>query len=168
MAAGRRISVSFRDARGQVASSRYYLQGVDAASLAGADNAIQSALAACTLAHVYGTSINHSPEAVVYGGTTGGYDSVEDKLVLVFQTADGSTHRYSCPSPKFSDFEADGESAAVGDTNVSSLIGAIIANVTSRSGEAMSVSLGGYRHRSRTIRRFNVIVKNPTLTGEGL
>lgn len=168
MASGRHLAISFRDARGKVGRSNYYIGGVDIAALGAADNALQAAVAALTLAHVYGTSINHNSEAVIYGGSSGGYPDVEDKLVMVFQTADGSLHRYATPAPKFSDLENDGETAAVGATDVANYIAAVLGNVTSRSGEQMTVCLGGYRRRSATIRRFNVITRNPMLSGEGL
>lgn len=163
MANGAPFSLSFRDAKNQVASLRGYQDSP-------ADVATNTVIflpnfQAVSNAHVtWPGGVATAPVA----GTAAVYGNVEDKAVFVFQDAAGSLHKYQVPAPIAAIFQADGETIDYANAAVGTLVTAFLSNFVTREGIALSASVGGYRRRSPAQRRFSIRTRNPALTGQGL
>jgi hypothetical protein len=136
-----RASVLLRDNGGNIA--KIFLQVAIAASDpgSGAVHALQLALQALTLAT--------SPRAET-GGTAGpsgtvpgasDYGSVEDRAVLTFAAADGSTMQFDIPGPG-AIFKSDNITVDPANTDVAALITWIQANTVSKYNQALTFVKG--------------------------
>lgn len=164
-------SITFRDAKGQTATTSFYVAGADQAAAAVTAATIVAAAAALSNAAVQtvkGPS-NQSPRDLIYG-TNAEHQDIEDKAVFVFETSAGSVHRYSIPAPKASVFLADGETVDFTGADVATYVTAMLAGglVLSRDNGPLAIAVGGGISRTKTRRKFSVITRNPTLSGQGL
>lgn len=105
---------------------------------------------------------------VTYGGA-GQFQDAEDKMILTFKDPQGYLHRFAIAAPKSAGFLADLETVDSSQTDVSNLIGDFTTFVYGRNTDTSPLAyVGGTRRRVKQRRRFNIITKNPTLTGPGL
>ena len=158
-------TATLRDAKNQVSVAKWYATGVGVAFLAAA-NALAVAIDTASNCHL-DNSTGNPPLAPVAGGTSGNWIDVEDKGVVVIQTASGALHRFEVPAPVDGFFLPDGETmdgAGVGQDYGD----VIIANAVTKDGVAFVSVVGGYRDRVRTQRKFNIRTRTPQLTGQGL
>jgi hypothetical protein len=123
-------------------------------------------LAAASNAHCYSITYSNGPDRTY--GTAANYLDVEDKMEMVFVDVNGNLHRYQVPAPLTTDFLADQETMNGADTNVS----AIITDLQTfgygvLTDTAPLVIISGIRKRKRFQRKFNILTKNPALTGPG-
>jgi hypothetical protein len=166
MAAGIPVSYTFRDDKMQTAVVRLYMSGADTPSAATLSALNMLPLFQAVSNATVTTGRDHATANVA--GVDALYESVEDKMVLVFQTAFGALHRYKIPAPKATCFLADGETVDYTNADVAALVAQFVAQASSRDGDNLSASVGGYRQRVKTQRKFNVFTRNPTLSGQGL
>lgn len=165
MANGLRQVDTWRDSKGRTATMRYYVAstGTQITQAVAASN-VNNAFQPCSNAHtqtVHGPSNN--PAGPVGYGTTADFPSVEDKAVLTFSAADGSLHRYKLPAPKIAIFEVDTVTVDAAQADIAGAITAVIANVVTASGAAITSYVGGTRSRVKLQRRLNIFVKVPEL-----
>lgn len=159
-------TLTWRDSKGFTATSSFYVGGATVANEATAAEAIATAMAAITNAHLqiakgpYG----FSPTEVIYG-TNAAFPTVEDKAIFTFQTSTGGIHRYQVPCPLGSIFLADGETVDATNTLVTAFTSAITSNALTASGEGVTFGGFGTRIRRKQRRRANIFTKDPTLTG---
>lgn len=156
-----RGSLTFRDAKMQTSTMRFPIDG----SLRSANLAALAA-AAATISNAT-VRYQGQPLARPVAGAAAVYQTVEDKAVFVFTDAAGGVHRFRLPAPKAAVFQADGETIDFSNADVATWVAAVIANAIPIGGGAF-VSVGGYRQRTATQRRFNVYTRNPAETGQGL
>lgn len=71
------------------------------------------------------------------------YASVKDGAALVFQTASGALVRITVPAPDSGIFMADNET--VDPATIAALIAAVIADVVTADGIAVTAFVAGYR-----------------------
>lgn len=164
-------TVTYRDDKGQTSTVRFFVVAnatqALAATAAAALIALMTPLTNAAVQAVRGPS-NLSPVGVVYG-TNAEFENVEDKAEFTYETAAGSIHRYQIPAPKASIFLADGETIDYTNSDVAAFDAAVKnGNYGSRDGTPITLSIGGSRKRVKIQRKFNVITRNPTLTGQGL
>lgn len=160
-----KFGYAFRDAKGQVGKMTVIIGDATNSAVLVDATTLFTALSAVSNANVRETI---SPDSVITYGGAGQFQSVEDKMQLVFQGPTGRIHRYQVPAPKASGFLADLETVNSADTNVASLLTAFTTFVYGRDTDtAPLVYVGGIRLRRRFIRRFNIITKNPAETGPG-
>jgi hypothetical protein len=173
------ISFSFRDAKGQTSSMRFYLYNGGTAS---AGQAAQTALLNALDGTGPSTQVITNAALESYRGLTGGvgrlayganaeYPAITDKAQLTFQDAKGRLHNWLLPAPNLSIFEADGDT--VNPANISDLIAAIVSTggagnafVAGKDGALSFIAnyIAGVRLRKRTRYRVHKTVLTPSLT----
>lgn len=160
------FSYTLRDSKNQVAVQRLYADtDIEGSSLAAAAAAVAAAAAAASNGHLDGYTGAAATAPVA--GTAATYNDVEDKCVVVLQTASGALHHFEIPAPKASCFLDDQETLK-GDGPGQAYGSAIIAHCATRDGISFASVVGGNRARVKLQRRFNVRTRNPALTGQGL
>jgi len=114
-------------------------------------------------------------------GAASTYLDVADKAVFVFQDSVGTLHKYQVPNPKSTIFLADQETIDFTVTAVKQFVADMTHAtfsgtaptvsstnpVVSRSAVPLASSVGGYRRRGKTPRKFNIFTRNPALSGQG-
>lgn len=178
-------SFTFYDAKQQRAGMRMYTNAATNALETSDMAAISTDLGALSnTSLVAGTSVRSngpatSNAAPVTPGSTSNYQDVADKAVFVFQDTSGALHKYQVPCPKSTIFLADQETidftnAAVKQfvadmtaTTFSGTAATTSAATTSRNAVALVASVGGYRRRGKSPRKFNIYTRNSILTGGG-
>lgn len=167
-------SVTYRDAKGDTATVRFYiledtaLPG-EAGTIAGNVIAAISALSNAVEIRRTGPS-SQILDPFQYGATANYQDAV-DKLRFTWLDAAGAPHRMDIPAPKDTAFLADQETAS--GTALANLITAMSAvsaggaKVVSRDGSAFGHSLGGLRARRRFRRKLTLYSKSPNLDEPG-
>lgn len=169
MAGGQLQTVVWRDAKGNTATTRYYVaSGGTLTTQNTAALAIYNAMVPLTNASaqaLHGPA--NAPATEVIYGTNAEFPTVEDKVVFTFQSANGSIHRYQIPAPKSSIFLADGETVDPANTDVVAYTSAVVANAFSRDDIAVTFGGFGIRKRVKLRRKLTIFTKDPTLTGPG-
>jgi len=164
-----RQTVTFRDDKGQTATTRFFVTAADEDTANPLAQDIVDAMAALTNASLDSASGAYTrPPAPHTYGANAQYERIEDKAVLVYQTEAGQLHRYRIPAPKIAIFLADGETVDTGNADVGTLNDAMLAAACSGDGVAIDTFIGGVLGRSKMQRRYNIFTKNPALTGPGL
>jgi len=167
MAGGIPFSFTFRDSKNQTASIHFYTASTQ--TTAQVETQIANMLTVTAALSNATTTRNQGAAAVApVAGTAAQFDDVEDKAVLVFQTAAGALHRYSIAAPKATIFQADKETVDYSNTDVAAFVTQLLTGTTSRDGNTVTASVGGTRKRVKAQRRFNIRTRNPALTGQGL
>ena len=163
---------SFRDRKGMTSTVTFY---TSQAGLLAADTAMQAIFTdiqplSCALLYKAKGPTNTPPNAVAYPPAVAGepYIDVEDKMVLTATTAAGSLHRWQIPAPLRAGFLGDDRTVDFTNGAVSAFVAAVVANCCDRNGIAITAFLGGFRASRPQHRRFNIITRNPTLSGQGL
>lgn len=160
-----RCSATLRDAKNQTSVVRWYASG--AVDEFGANAAITAALidaaSNCSMDGFTGSP----PVAPVAGSSSGKWIDVEDKGVVVIQTASGAIHKIEVPAPVDGFFLPDGETMNGAGPGQALGLNYIALNTT-RDGIGFASVVGGYRARVKLQRRFNVRTRDPQLTGQGL
>jgi hypothetical protein len=169
-------TMGWRDAKGQTSSTRWFVGGDGPApvDLITQDLAITVALpplSNCAVQSVHGLVENQATKPTY--GAAAEFDDVEDKAVFTFSTDSGSFHRVSVPAPKAAIFLADKETVDPANGLVATFVAAITgisttAYTSDRNGVRITTFVGGQRIRRRTQRKYNIITKNPALSGPGL
>lgn len=99
-------------------------------------------------------------------GSTDEYQSVNDKLTVVFTTGDGGAHRYQVPAPKAALFLADSETADPGNADLAAFYGIVLANaVCGREGDVLTRFVGGQLNHRKRAKRIGTYVFRPDLSG---
>lgn len=177
MAGGLSETVSYRDARGQLGRTSFFLdsrntpiEGYTAQFIANDISALSNA--AFQSAKGPWTS---DAAAVVYG-TTEEFPDVEDKAILTFSTATGALHKISVPAPVSTMFYVDGETVDIEDPAVQQLVADVTFTtymgtppttgvayaLVSRDGNPLTMFIGGQRVRRRFQRKLTIYTKDPT------
>lgn len=165
MATALRQSTVWRDVKGNTAAVRYYVASSGTpASQQTAANAVAAAIIPVTNAALQSASglLTSVAGPVVYG-TAAQFATVEDKAVLTFSAADGTLHRYKIPAPKIDIFEVDQETVDNSQTDLAALVTAILANVHTADGAALTLFIAGVRTRVKNRRKLNIFLKVPEL-----
>lgn len=168
-------TVTFRDAKGQTATVRYFITSAAglAANLASASNTIIIALAALSNAAFQGAHgpENSNPLPVTYGASGADYQEVQMKAQLSFSSATGAIHRYLVPAPLVTIFKADRQTVDPANTALAAFTSAFLATysagdtrVTDRDGNAITVYLGGLYKARRVSKIRGIPVRDSTLT----
>lgn len=165
---------TYRDSRGDTATVRMFSHDqVDSPATAFTwGEGVRVALDAMTNASFQSAHGPYevNPTMVTYG-LTSEYETVEDKAVLTYTTADGSLHRYRVPAPKLAIFEPDAETVNPDNALVVALNGALIVaesqTLSARDGVLLAQFVGGQRERVKLIRRETIFRKGVTLVIPG-
>lgn len=163
-------SWTFRDDKGQTATTRMFIKaGADAVAQEASAVAVKNALIGLSNAAIQSATGPDTEQSIarVYGANAD-FETVEDKAVFVYETAAGSIHKYQVPAPKAAIFLSDGETIDFTNALVIAYNTAVLAAACDRNGVLVTISVGGYRDKRKLKTRFNVITRNPTLTGQGL
>ncbi len=131
---------SFRDFTGQVESTSMFVSTAVLATLATDLAALSNAA----------QNQRRGPSTTADTGAAGAnatYPNVEDKAVLVFKGAGGSTHRYSVPAPKAAIFLTDGETVDPANGLVMAVVADILADAVDAGGAALVSFSRGFRRR---------------------
>jgi hypothetical protein len=164
-ALGDHFSFTFRDAKGQTSRMRFLIGDATQTAVITNYTTIAGHLVSASNGNVSSPFSAVSP--LVYG-TNAQYPDVEDKAVIVFADPAGALHRFQLPAPVSACFTTDGETVAN-----SGAMGAVITDISTFvygrvTDTAPLVYIGGMRARRKMQRRFNIITKNPALSGPGL
>jgi len=165
MANGLLESITWRDVKGNTATTRFYLADTGTAiTQAAAGQAILNAMLALSNA-AFQTArgpLTNVARQVVYG-TAAQFLSVEDKATFTFSAADGSIHRIKVPAPKIALFEVDQETIDNSQSDVATFITAFLANAVTAAGAALITNPGGIRQRTKLKRKLSVWTLVPEL-----
>lgn len=158
--------LTWRDAKGNTARTKFYVNGTTLTADDTAARAVFNAMTPISNAHLQAAvgAATISPTEVIYG-TNADFPSIEDKAVFTFQTAAGAIHRLSVPAPISSIFLADGETVDQTNTAVVTFTSAVVANCVSQGDQAIAFGGFGIRKRVKNRRKLNMFIKDPTLTG---
>lgn len=159
------VFATFRDAKNQTATNHFFASGaVD-----------EFAANALTIANLIDAASNASLDSATglpaaappVTASAGKYSDIEDKCVVVLQTAAGSIHKVMIPAPVDACFLADNET--MDGAGPGQAVGTgMIASCTTRDGTSFAAVVGGYRARVAEQRKYNIRTRNPALTGAGL
>lgn len=156
-------SYVFRDAKGNTSRMKMILGAADNAVNTVNANVLKAHLAAISNAHVDDANDAAPINKRIYG-TSGEYDTVEDKAVLTFTDDIGNLHRYQVPAPKAAIFSADQETVNPANAAVASVITDMSTFAYGNYNSASPlVYIGGVRLRRRMQRKVNIFIKDPTL-----
>lgn len=159
-------SYTFRDYKGQIAVMKVIIGGASLSAVTTTQASFKSLLAAVTNAAV---RLPSQENRTIAYGSSGTYQDVEDKAVLTYADPLGYLHRFQIAAPKSAGFLADGETVDITETNMAALNAVMVASMYGRTSDtAPLVYIGGVRVRRRTQRKYNIITKNPAVTGPGL
>lgn len=171
-----RNTVVTRDAKGNVAYFRYYID-YSAGTLASAQAfslSVNNAFSALSNGAQQATwGLDNKYGVAQYGAhaSGGAYESVIEKAVLVFQDAAGQLHRFEVPAPKIAIFKADKVTVDPANGLVVTFIGlmasgtfGVSATVVSRQDIPLANFMGGVFRGRKLRRRLNILVLEPDLT----
>lgn len=181
MAVGLPQSYSYRDAKGNTASIRLYLDSSATVAQAwqNGDNLQVDFNQLTNGAPMQAKGpFTSNPHSTTYGNTTN-FQNIEDKAVFVFTDAEGSIHRYMIPAPLETIFDNDSETLLITNAHVQQLVSDMLnaaygaatpttgntKAVVGRNGTPLTYFAGGFRLRKRLHRRANIYTLNPSLTG---
>ncbi len=175
----RRVTLSFRDAKGFIGRTTFYVgadstSGTYQADLITQANAVQNAIEALTNAALQSNSFDANPITLTYGGT-GVYQAEFMKAVMQFSNDDGQIFRFKIPAPKAAIFDSDGVTVLNDGTQadvvayVAAMKGATNTAVPcSKTGLPFTHFEGGLLRIGKQQRRFNERIKSSHLVaGEG-
>lgn len=169
-------TVTFRDAKGQTATFKYYVTSLTAAvaNLATAATAINNALVALSNAAEQSARgpVNTGQLPLTYGASAAQYQDVPQKAVLTFASATGALHRYQVPSPKLVIFKADQQTVDPGQALLAAFKNAFVATyaagdafASSKDGNQIVSYIGGvYRASKGPRRRLGITVLDSSQT----
>jgi hypothetical protein len=163
-------TASFRDAKGQTATVKFFVHAADEPTALTDAQAIVTALAdaALTNAALQNAKGAYTTQPTVNTyGTNAVYETIEDKAMLTFETASGAIHRYQVPAPVAAIFLADDETVDPANAKVTALTAAMIGKACSEDGVLIASYIGGIRIRKKLKRKFNIFTLNPAETGPG-
>lgn len=181
---GQSQTVTFRDSKRYTTSVRFYVRNSGALTVAqlevNASNIVVDMAALSNAALQSAQGPYTTAATAVVQGAQATYESAEDKLALTFSTAAGALHTYQIPAPAAAFFLNDGETVDTGNASVRQLIADMLdatymtvtpttgqtAGAGSRSGEALTVFIGGIRKRRKNQRKQSIFSLSPT-GGEG-
>jgi len=168
------LRISWRDAKGNIAKSKFYIDYAATSRDNGAahEATLLTALKALSNAAVQNVNGLDSQYGVAQYGlhAPSDYQNVEQKAVMVFQDAAGQLHRFMIPAPKVGIFLADRQTV---DPTVATVITFITqmtvvdvngVYVATRQDIPLSNFMGGYFAAKKLQRRGNVLVLTPSLT----
>jgi hypothetical protein len=165
MANGKLQVDTYRDIKGFTAGMRYHVASggtaitQQTAAIAVATAAVACSNAALEIAHGPNTS-NAQPPVF---GTAAQYIGVHMKAVYTFRAADGTLHRFQIPAPHIAIFEVDQQTVDAAQADSAAFITAVLANVVTANGSALTSFAGGqYRSRPQS-RKLNINIKVPEL-----
>jgi hypothetical protein len=146
-----RASIILRDNAGNIAKTLVLIASALIDPGGSAVTAIQAALQALTKA--VSPRASTSSEATVSGGSTGTghYSAIEDRMILTFAAADGSTQLVEVPGPIDAAFVLGTDRVDATNTHVAALIGVIEASV-SKFNQALTY-VDGIRSRKKQMKR---------------
>jgi hypothetical protein len=167
---------TFRDAKGNTASMRFWLN--DAASVVNPPvvnaqdlaSTLRTALVAASNAAYQASSGPLSEHGTAaYGATGAQYQDVPMKGTFVFQDTAGRLHRYALPAPKIALFKADQQTIDPANALVIAVKTALLATqdgtfFCSPDGTALHDFMGGVWQGRKIRRKLNILVLDPTLT----
>lgn len=168
---------TYRDDRGQTATIGTYLSADTLAHANTYAAALSPLISACIAAALQSANGPYFVQNTLTYGTSPGGDilvPIEDKLVLSAQCANAQPWRLSLPSPLETCFLADGETGDAAQADVAALVSYLTvddangARACNLAASKVNLVYGLSRVRRRVRRRFNLITKNPLLTGPGL
>lgn len=174
-----RQTVTMRDAKGFTSTVKFYISIVGTATASDARTlatVVVPEIAALSNAAFQSANGPYSALGVAQYGTHasgGAYESVQQKVRLVFQDASGGLHRMEIPAPLVSIFLADKITVDPANTAVASLVS--IANptapvnaafVSTRSGQYLANFMGGIYVGRKRHRKENILTLTPSLTPE--
>lgn len=161
-------SYTFRDAKGNTARFTTYLDTVDLTVSQALGQTIGGHLVAISnaaLQAAHGLYAPYGPAQYGTHATSGAYESVIEKAVLVFQDLTGQLHRFEVPAPKISIFLADKITVDPANAGVANLIADMTGGlVYTRQGQVFANYMGGYFRARKIRRRTNVLTLTPPLT----
>jgi len=165
-ATARAVSLSCRDAKGNVSRIRVTIGDATTAAIETDIANLVTHLNAATNAHWWYPA--SSPLGDKTYGTAAVYQSVEDKAVLTFKSSLAVLSRFKIAAPKSAAFDTDGETVLSTETNIAAVITDFTTFVYGRASDTSPLAyVGGIRTRVRFQRRFNIMTKNPAETGPG-
>lgn len=170
-------SYTYRDAKGQVATFRHYINAVGSTGASPIDDALLVAQAVVTALDATTNAAlqaGHGPfgevGVVQYGANGVQWQEVISKGKMVMQDAKGSLHNYLIPAPKIAMFEADQQTLNPGNGLLAALVGALTTPINgvfvcAKDGTQITNYMGGYWVGKKIHRRLNVFILTPALTG---
>lgn len=172
-----RESLTYRDARGNTSTIRFFVNAATAADRTTKAQAVIDAILPLTNALLQRASgpVDYSTPLAYPAPAAGeGFTPIEDKLVLKGQCSNLQSWSIQLPAPIEAAFLADDETPDFTQAALAALIvvlqtaGAGGAVVSSLPGSPLALVYGGARIRRKAHRRFSLTTKNPQLTGPGL
>jgi len=165
MANGLKEIATWRDSKGHIGKTAFYVasSGTAASQQTAADTVLTAIQAITNAAVQHTTGPATSLAGPVVYGTTADFATAEDKAVFTFSAADGSLHRYRIPAPKVDIFEVDTITVDADQTDAAAYITAVLANVVTSAGAALTIFLGGVRTRTKFQRKLSITDKVPEL-----
>jgi hypothetical protein len=172
-------SYTFSDPRGFKAVTRMFINSTQsvannegnalkiAQALAGVSRTATVNDEGGTTTCVKSNGVYTTPTQPYIAATSGPYDSIADKLVLIFNDAAGRPHKYQIPCPLETIFNTDNVQVLASDAAVALLCSQMLAAdtnggthtttaaVVSAQGQPLVAFASGYRSRSQTPRRMN-------------
>lgn len=165
---------TFRDAKGQTATMRFYITSLTS-SLANANTAAAAlTTAVANLSNAF-LQAAHGPSdggtrPVTYGNAAQ-FEEVPSKAQMLFASAVGSLHRFMIPAPIAAAFKADLQTVDPANASVIAFVNAVTtavaagdAFVSSRDGVQITRYLGGLYRGRKVGRRISTLVRDSTLT----
>jgi hypothetical protein len=161
-AAAYRVSLTFRDAKGNTSRLRVLVGDATSAAVITDIGTLEGHVAAVTNAHT-GTNLDSTPNTTY--GTNATFASVEDGAILTFVGPNGDLHRYKIPAPKSVIFNTDGETVLPSQANIAAVINDFQTFVFGSDIDTAPLTyVGGTRIRRKQHRKLNIYIKDPTLT----
>lgn len=162
-----RMSVTYRDAKGQITTANLWIKGAADANaqtiLADTMLADMNALTNAAFQSNRGPN-QHTPIGPVYGAVAV-YENVTDKAKFLYYSVNGSRHFIEIPAPKSAIFQPDGQTIDTTNAAVATFLTDLLANCTTRQGLALQGPLVGVRVRRPIPRRATLLVLAPDLIG---
>jgi hypothetical protein len=163
-------TLTFRDSMGLTGRSTYFTLAPDAATARTQAIAIGGHLNTLSVAHLQaGIGAWSLQPILTVDGAQADYEPIEQRLVLVFNDANGGIISIEVPAPTASVFTSAGDIVDTSSLAITTAAADMITNQLCGRGGNVAVSfLGGRRTGRPPRRKFNIFTTDPAETGPGL